>query len=124
MNILLTSAGRRGYIVDYFKKCTGVEKVFASNSQYTIALKRADGFFISPLIYDESYIPSIINFCKENSITVILSLFDIDLLILAKNEENFNKNGIQLILAPERFVDICNDKYKTYQFCKQVSVSC
>lgn len=123
MNILLTSAGRRAYIVDYFKKCTGIEKVFASNSQYTIALKRADGFFISPLIYDEAYIPSIIDYCKKNSITVILSLFDIDLLVLAKNEYNFAKNGIKLILAPESFVDICNDKYKTYQFCKQLGIN-
>lgn len=47
MNILLTSAGRRSYIVDYFKEAEGIGKVFASNSTYTIALKRADGYFIS-----------------------------------------------------------------------------
>lgn len=50
MNVLLTSAGRRSYIVDYFKKVNGIGKVYASNSAYTIALKRADGYFISPLI--------------------------------------------------------------------------
>lgn len=116
MNILLTSAGRRAYIVDYFKSCKGIGKVHASNSVFTIALKRADAYFLSPLIYDDSYIPAIIGYCKENHITAVLSLFDIDLLILAKNREAFIKAGIQLILAPAEFVEICNDKWKTYTF--------
>ena len=116
MNILLTSAGRRSYIVDYFKRATGIDKVFASNSTYTIALKRADGYFVSPLIYDNNYIPSIINYCKVNHITAVISLFDIDLLVLAQNANSFKENGIELILAPVEFIKICNDKYLTYEF--------
>lgn len=123
MNILLTSAGRRAYIVDYFKGCPGVEKVYASNSLYTIALKRADGYFITPLIYDKEYIPSIISFCKEYKITVVLSLFDIDLLVLARNESVFKANGITLILAPADFVEVCNDKYKSYKLCKELGIN-
>lgn len=123
MNILLTSAGRRSYIVDYFKKCVGIEKVFASNSEYSIALQRSDGYFISPLIYSEDYIPSIIDFCKKNDIKVVISLFDIDLLVLAKNSHIFSGAGIELILAPSDFVEICNDKFKTYEFLKQIGVS-
>lgn len=116
MNILLTSAGRRSYIVDYFKNTDGIDNVYASNSAYTIALKRADDFFISPLIYDPEYIPSIIKFCKEKDVKVVLSLFDIDLLVLAQNSDIFKENGIVLVLAPAEFVKICNDKYATYEF--------
>lgn len=118
VNILLTSAGRRSYIVDYFKNTEGIGKVYASNSNYTVALKRADGYFISPLIYSDGYIPSIINYCKEHDIKAVLSLFDIDLLVLAKDRVKFENNGIRLILANPDFVEICNDKYKTYQFVK------
>ena len=118
INILLTSAGRRAYIVDYFKKCEGIGKVYASNSEYTIALQKSDDYFISPLIYDEDYIPSIIRFCLEKEITAVLSLFDIDLLVLAKNRQAFLEAGIRLILAPANFVEICNDKWSTYQFVK------
>ena len=116
VNILLTSAGRRAYIVDYFKACNGIGKVHASNSDYTVALQRADAYFISPLIYDADYIPSIIRYCQANEITAVLSLFDIDLLVLAKNRQAFVDAGIQLILAPADFVEICNDKWSTYQF--------
>ena len=122
MNILLTSAGRRSYIVDYFKNCVGVDKVYVSNSVYTIACKRADDFFISPLIYSDEYIPSIIAYCKEKGITVVLSLFDIDLLVLAKNESSFSDAGIELVLAPSSFIDICNDKWKTYKFIKALKL--
>ena len=95
MNILLTSAGRRSYIVSYFKsalKSNG--KVFASNNKYTIALQQSDGYFISPAIYDPNYIDSLIDFCKKKDISVVLSLFDIDLLVLSKAEERFKQNGI------------------------------
>lgn len=68
-----------------------------------------------PLIYDLEYIPSIIRFCKENDVKAVLSLFDIDLFVLAQNADTFKKNGIELILAPVEFVKICNDKYATYQ---------
>lgn len=116
VNILLTSAGRRSYIVDYFKDVTGIGKVYASNSAYTIALKRADGYFISPLIYDSDYIPSIIDFCVKHDVKAVLSLFDIDLLVLAQHANDFKINGIELILAPAEFVKICNDKYETYSY--------
>lgn len=122
INVLLTSAGRRSYIIDYFKQADGIGKVYASNSDYTIALKRADGYFISPLIYSENYISSIISFCKEKGIKVVLSLFDIDLLVLAKNRKVFENNGIRLILASKDFVEICNDKWKTYLWIKEVGL--
>ena len=119
MNVLLTTAGRRSYIVDYFKRCDGIGKVHAANSTYTIALQRADGYLITPLLYDDGYIPSIINYCKENDIRVVLSLFDVDLLVLAKHRSDFEQANIRLILASEEFVEICNDKWKTYLFLKQ-----
>lgn len=123
INILLTSAGRRAYIVDYFKNCDGIGKVHASNSNFTIALKRADAYFISPLIYSDNYISSIIKYCLNNEITAVLSLFDIDLLVLARNRVEFEKNNIRLILAPASFVEICNDKWKTYQFVKSIGLN-
>lgn len=116
MNVLLTSAGRRAYIVDYFKATRGFDKIFTCNSEYTIALKHSDGYFLSPLIYSPEYVPSVIKFCKENDVKVVLSLFDIDLYVLAQHEQDFKDAGIELVLAPVDFVHICNDKYEAYKF--------
>lgn len=122
MNVLLTSAGRRAYIVDYFKQAKGFDKIFASNSNYTIALKRADGYFISPLIYSKEYIPSILKFCKENNVKVVLSLLDMDLYVLAQHVDEFKAAGIELVLAPADFIRVCNDKYETYKFVRSLGL--
>ncbi len=119
MNILLTSVGRRGYLVDYFRDAlqdTG--RVFASNSEYTVGLQRADGFFLSPLIYDDDYISFLIEVCKRHDISAIISVFDIDLLVLAKAKEQIEREGIQLLLAPVESVEICNDKWRTFLFLR------
>ncbi len=124
MNILLTSAGRRSYLVKYFKEAIhGSGKVYASNSEFTIALQEADGFFISPLIYESNYITSLINFCKENDITAILSLFDIDLLVLSKAKNEIESQGIKLLLSGEKVVEVCNDKWETYLFLKKHGIA-
>lgn len=57
MNILLTSVGRRTYMVNYFKEALqGKGLVHAANSVETYAMKIADQSVLTPLIYDGNYI--------------------------------------------------------------------
>ncbi|NUZ10662.1 ATP-grasp domain-containing protein [Pseudoalteromonas sp. McH1-7] len=124
MNILLTSVGRRGYLVDYFKEAfLDGRLIFTANSELTYTMQLSDGFIITPLIYEDDYIDTIIRFCKKNNVSYVLSLFDIDLYVLSKNEKLFSENGITLILAPEMSVEICNDKWKTYEFLKKLNIA-
>lgn len=121
MNVLLTSVGRRAYMVKYFRKVLGAEgKVHVSNSDdKTVAFHYADYSVITPLIYDDEYIPFLLNYCKENHIDILISLFDIDLLILAKNKEKFAEIGTRVIVSEPELVSICNDKWKTYLYLKE-----
>lgn len=118
MNILLTSVGRRAYMVKYFKEVLGdTGKVYVCNSDdKSIAFKYADEKVISPLIYDENYIPFLLDYCKKKSIDILISLFDIDLLMLAKHKKQFEETGTRVIVSNPQIVEICNDKWKTYQF--------
>ena len=125
MNILLTSVGRRTYLIEYFKEAMqGIGGVFASNSEYTYSLSHADEYVITPIIYDETYISFLIDYCKKNNITSIISLFDIDLYILSKNKKEFEKNGIFVVVSDEKTIEICNDKWKTYEFFIQNKINC
>ncbi len=120
MNILLTSVGRRAYLVQYFREAlSGCGEVHVCNSDdLTVAFRYADKSVVSPLIYDDNYIPFLLDYCKENHIDVLLSLFDIDLLMLAKNKKRFEEIGTRVIVADEDFITICNDKWKTYLWLK------
>lgn len=125
MNLLITSAGRRGYIVEYFKEAIGNEgKVYVGNSSsLSAAFSYADGHVITPLIYDNAYIPFLIEFCKTNLIDFVISLFDIDLFVLAQNKEKFKEIGTEVIVSPPQVVDRCNDKWKTYLFCEENEIN-
>ena len=125
MNILLTSVGRRSYLVEYFKSAVASlnGKIHAANSIETYALQQADKHVITPEIYSETYIPFLLDYCKTHQITVIVSLFDIDLPILAKNKALFKESGIDLIVSDEDVIDICNDKWKTYQFLVEHNIN-
>lgn len=118
MNVMLTSVGRRAYMVKYFKEVLGKEgKVYVCNSDdKSIAFKYADEKVISPLIYDKNYIPFLKKYCKKNAIDILISLFDIDLLILAQHKKEFEDIGTTVIVSEPQIIEICNDKWKTYNF--------
>lgn len=125
MNILLTSVGRRTYLIDYFKEAlNGIGKVYASNSEYTYSLSHADEYILTPMIYDENYISFLIDYCKSNRIEAIISLFDIDLYVLARHKSEFEKNGIFVVVSDENTIKICNDKWRTYQFLLEHGINC
>lgn len=116
-NILLTSAGRRTYLIEYFKEAVAGEgRVHAANSQICPAFAAADQWVITPLIYDENYIPFLLDYCRKNQITMLISLFDIDLPVLAKHRNEFAKIGVNVVVSDPEVVEICNDKWKTFQF--------
>ena len=121
MNILLTSVGRRAYMIKYFKEAVGTEgSVHVSNSDdKTVAFHYADKAVIAPLIYDKNYIPFLLQYCKNNKIDILLSLFDIDLPVLAANKKEFERIGTRVVVSDSKIIDICNDKWKTYKFLKE-----
>lgn len=124
MNILLTSCGRRGYLVEYFTNVLHPQggKVFAANSIYTHALSRADGYFLSPGIYDDTYIDSLLTYAEAHDISAIISLFDIDLPILAANRSRFEQKGIKLVVSDLRITELCNDKWATACYLKKIGL--
>lgn len=118
MNILLTSVGRRSYLVEYFKDALADEGVvhIANSTDFSPAFEVEKNHVVTPLIYDKEYIPFLIDYCKKNSIDAIISLFDIDLLVLAYNKDKFKEIGVELVLSDYEVIEICNDKWNTYLF--------
>lgn len=121
MNILLTSAGRRGYLVEFFKKeLNGSGEVHVGNSSaLSPAFYYGDKSVVTPLIYDADYIPFLLRYCKENHIDALISLFDVDLYILAQHKAKFEQLGVTVIVSAPEVILTCNDKWNTYQFCTE-----
>ena len=102
MNILITCAGRRNYLVDYFKDAVhpvgGKVHVF-NTDQDSAAYWSADVPVISPFATDPEYAAFVENYCISQSINAVLSCMDVDLHILSAVKEKFAALGIAVIIA-------------------------
>lgn len=118
MDILITSAGRRGYLIRYFKEALeGNGTVIAGNCIDGVpAFQEADKTVVTPMVYDEDYIPFLLSYCKENHVDAILSVYDVDIPVLAHHREAFASIGTRLVVSDEKFVRICNDKWQSYLY--------
>lgn len=114
-NILLSSVGRRTYLVDWFKKALKNEGAVCvtNSSPLTPAFCAADDAAISPLIYSDDYIPFLIKYCSEHQVGAVFPLFDIDIPILAANAELLTSAGILPMVPTEAFSKECSDKFLT-----------
>src|SRR5699024_1328680 len=118
MKLLFTSVGRRSYLIKYFKEALkSDDEIHVSNSTcVTPAFMFADKCVVSPLIHENVYIPFMLEYCKKNRIDALISLFDIDLPILAKNKDKFEQQGTRVIISEPSVINICHDKLETYNF--------
>lgn len=125
MNILLTSSGRRTYLVDYFKEAlSGRGLLFASNSEMCPAMQSADRSVITPLIYSKEYIPFLLDFCEKNRISLIVPLFDIDIPVLALHRAEFESIGTKLAVSDVETARTCSDKYRMSVKLRENGISC
>lgn len=121
MNILFTCAGRRNYLINYFKEALkGKGKVFATDMQLTApALVDADVAIQVPAIYSKEYIPSLKNIIKEHSIKAVISLNDLELPILSEHKKQIEALGARVIVSDEEAIKIAFDKWETVKFLEQ-----
>ncbi|KOP71072.1 hypothetical protein AMS60_23755 [Bacillus sp. FJAT-21945] len=127
MNILISSVGRRVKLVEAFRselqKVNG--KVIAVDCDSTApALHFADVYEVVPRIDDLRYIDYLKKVCKKYKITGILSLIDPELSLLANYVEEFEKEGIYVIVSDKQIVETCFDKYSTSQILGSHGLPC
>lgn len=125
MNILFTCAGRRTYLLKYFKENMSAEdNVVATDMQLSApALQVADVKIQVPAVYDARYVDITLEICKEQHIDALISLNDLELPILAENKKRFEEIGVRVIVSDPQVIDICFDKYKTAQWVESIGLN-
>lgn len=121
LNILFTCAGRRNYLINYFKEAlNGEGKIIAIDSEHNApALIDADIALNVSSIYSENYISEVLEICKKYQVAAVISLYDLELPIISKHVEDFKSIGTRVIISNERVIDIAFDKWKTHVFLRE-----
>ena len=121
MNLLILSAGTRNKVVQYFKKeCGEGDKIIATDcSNLAPAVYEADKFYLVPRINHPDYVNILLDICKKEKITGVLSLIDPELSLIAKHKEEFKAVGTTVIVPDYDLVETCFNKYAMYELlCK------
>jgi carbamoyl-phosphate synthase large subunit len=124
MNILFTCAGRRNYLLQYFREVLKHNgKIIAADMQITApAMVLADKAIVVPGVYSSEYVNVILDICRKEQVHALLSLNDLELPILASEIKRFKEIGVNLIVSNEKVIETCFDKYKTIHFCEQQQI--
>ena len=127
MNILFCTVGRRGYIVDYFRKHLSADSKLIGTSdrndrdtEFTSGFFHCDKSYIVPSIKEErKYIDELLNICKIEKIDMLLSFYDYDTYILSKYLKEFGVLGVKPVISSHEVNTICFDKVETFKFLKR-----
>lgn len=126
INILILSAGTRNKIIQYFRKeLEGKGLVIATDmSELAPAVYEADKFYKVPRMTEEGYIDVILDICKKERITGILSLIDPELSLLAQHRKEFEDLGAMIIGSSYEHCERALDKMEMYKWLKSMGYFC
>jgi len=114
-NVLLTCAGRRNYLVRYFREAlAGRGLVIAADaSENAAALFEADRALVVPPVGHPDYIDVLVHVCVRHGVRLLVPLNDLELPLLSRERGRLLGVGaIPVVSAPDA-VDLCFDKRRT-----------
>ena len=124
MNILFTCAGRRTYLLKYFREqLAGQGKIIGADMQLTApALSAADIRVQVPAVYNPNYLDALRQICVEHHVDVLISLNDLELPILSENKKSFEEIGVNVLVSKPEVIDICFDKARTSEYMESIGL--
>lgn len=124
MNVLITSVSRKVWLVKAFRvalRRAGIKGrvVSVDADPLSAGLYASDRQYLVPRSDNRNFISFILKVCKKEKINLIVPTRDAELLIFAKNRIKFMRYNITVAVSDKAIVELCNDKYKFYQFLKK-----
>lgn len=126
MNILILAVGTRNKVIQYFVKTFSSVGTVVATDANTLgpAIYDADKYYIVPPITAPDYIDIILDICKKEQISGVLSLIDPELSLLAANKEKIEAIGTTVIGSSYELCERSLDKMQMYEWLKTHSYNC
>ena len=125
MNVLLTCAGRRNYLVECFRTALGGRGlVLACDSSGSApALAEADRSYVVPTIGRSEYYDTLLSICRDQQVGLLVSVYDLELRELARRAPRFQAGGTLVAISAPETIALCHDKWTTYRFLRSCNIA-
>jgi carbamoyl-phosphate synthase large subunit len=128
LNILLSSAGRRGALVRDFRKAArelniNLQIAVTDMTSLSVAYQMADTAETAPRVTEPGYTDWLLDLCKRRNIDLVFPLIDPELPILSAARDMFEANGICVAISGQKTMAISNDKRNTEQFFNSLGLA-
>jgi len=119
LNVLVTCAGRRHYLIEYFKDALGDNgSVIGADMDPTApALAACHRRHVVPAINSVDYLSRIKAIIREESVQLVFSVNDLELLLFSEHRSEIEtETGATLFVPPRETARVCADKWLTASF--------
>lgn len=127
-NILITSAGRRGRLVQNFqetlKRYNPEGKVLTTDMypELSSACQLSDGGFKLPRVSDAAYLDLLLELCLANRVSLVVPTIDTELSLMARAKPRFEAEGVHLAISSPVCCDTFYLKRTTEDFFARCGV--
>ncbi|WP_373516599.1 ATP-grasp domain-containing protein [Pricia sp.] len=124
MTILFTCAGRRNYLIRYFKEIIGDSgrTIAVDSNPIAAALADADIALTVPTLNSSTYVPTLLRILEDYGVDLVIPLNDIELPIMSANKRKLEAYGAKVIISCPDLIDICADKWRTFIFFEDLKI--
>ena len=126
INILILSAGTRNKVVQYFRKNLADRGSVIATDMSTLApaIYGADKYYIVPPMSKPEYLGIILDICKKEKVSGVLSLIDPELSLLAEHKAEFEAVGTTVIGSSYELCEMSLDKFQMYRWLVSHGYKC
>lgn len=129
MNVLFTSAGRRVELLNCFRSdavSLGMPlRVLAVDLSpaHSAACRTADLWFAVPRCGEPNYVPSLLELCRGQNVSLVVPTIDTELQVLADAREQFRAIGVTVAISAPEIVRMARNKFETAKFLRENGVA-
>lgn len=125
--VLFTSVGRRVELLRVFRRAyaaLGFESrlVGVDIDPLAPALQEADVSYLVPRLTSPDYVPTLIDICVREHVSLVFPLIDPDIPILAAHRQEFEATGTLVAVVSAEAAEIASDKWHTTRFFQRLNL--
>ncbi len=119
MNVLVSSAGRRGALIRLLRDAVAPYggRVYATDAgAWSAACRLADGWSRVPRCDDPAFVEATLAICRRHEIQLLIPTIDTELPVFAQHREAFLRQGVHVAISGVGTVAVAYDKLATDEF--------